>query len=890
MQGEITDISVAGTQRARSADDLLSAPFRVLPKGPKQVVSTLFEKQVAIGPDRPAIRSGGREVTYDQLNRYANRIAHLLRDRLGDDQEGVALAAIENVGLLAAMFGIMKANKFVVTMSPLDPLDRQETMIARSDARILLIDNGWKAGMGEPEVDEGVEVITLSELPADLPEDNPGLEIDPEDYCRLLFTSGSTGEPKGVPKQHWVEAIVSQRPGFEFSEHDRIAQLFPPSFAAAPSSITAALLNGGILCIYDVKSEGLHRLGDWIDQQGITYIGIVPSFLRRFLEATPEGVTFPSVRLIACGGEALLKKDVELFRRYFSEDCTFLNLLASTETDTPMFFAIDRNTEIPDQFAPVGFPDEGVTLLVLDDDMRQVGVGEPGMLYVRSSRLAHGYWNDPENTAKAFVPDPEGGDGVVYRTGDLAMIREDGCLIYAGRGDDRVKVRGYGVDLTEVQKALLAMPGVEEAAVVAKDTDGDDSRLVAYIVVDNTAPSFGRGEIRAFLSDRLPPYAVPGMFVKMDALPITERGKVDKRALPDIDLIGPSEGAPSAAPSDDVEKTLVEIWQHVLKTPDIGVNDHFFDELAGTSVQGLQVFAEMSSRMGKELAPTTLLAAPTIAELAEVVRSGAGEPTSRSLIPIRATGTKTPFFCVHGGGGGVFFVRDIANHIPSDRPVYGLQAAGFDGVPSAYRPVEEIAARYLSEVQAVQPRGPYLLGGLSFGGLVAFEMAQQLKRQGEETALIALLDTKIIWETNEEAHDPTRHRKRMAEMNLGQKAWYLVGGVWRRAYRKVRHWRVQMSLRAFHKLPKNLRQFHFFPLFAQAARDYEPQQYAGEAILISEKGEQEAQEAEWFPLIDGEVESHEIPVGHFDLVKEPHVATLTGYLNEAFDRVEGRRS
>ena len=186
-------------------------------------------------------------------------------------------------------------------------------------------------------------------------------------------------------------------------------------------------------------------------------------------------------------------------------------------------------------------------------------------------------------------------------------------------------------------------------------------------------------------------------------------------------------------------------------------------------------------------------------------------------------------------------------------------------------------------------RGPYLLGGLSFGGLVAMEMAQQLKRQGEKTALVALLDTKIVYYMEQDRDDPHRHRKRMAEMSLGQKINYVVGGVWRRAYRTWREWRVQMSLRAFHRLPKNLRKFHFFPLFAQAAREYEPQPYEGDVLLITEKGAKADQEADWLPLIKGEVESHEIPVGHFDLVVEPHVGTLASYLVDAFERVESRR-
>jgi amino acid adenylation domain-containing protein len=889
MQGDVTDLRVVKSKREKRTRRLSAEGAGVIPRGPHPTGVELFEKQVEIGPNRPAIRSGTDEASYDQLNRLANRIANAIIDRLGTEQEPVAVAMVDNVSLLAAMTGVMKANKILVTLSPIDPPERRDQMVRRSEAPLLITEPKWVAKAGLPEID-GIEVLSLPDLEPGLSEENPGIEIDPDSYARLLFTSGSTGEPKGVLKSHWVDALWARSEWARFTDQDRIAMLYAPSFAAAPSSITAALLNGGTLCLFDIEGMGLHRLGSWIKDEGITYIGIVPSFLRRFLESTPEGITFPSVRMVTLGGEALLKGDVDLYKRYFSDDCVLLNVMAATETDVMTRFVVDKDTVIDEPVVPIGYPDEGVELVIVADDGTIAGPGEPGMLYVESPRLAPGYWHDPENTAAAFVPDPRGGEGVAYKTGDLAMIREDGILVYLGRGDARVKVRGYGVDMTEVQRALLAMPAIKEAAVIAKDTDGDDARLVAYLVVDQDAPSFSREEIRAFLKDRLPAYAVPGMFVKLDHLPVTERGKVDTKALPDVDLIGPSHSNEPAPPRDDLETDLVQIWERVLKTRGVGVKDHFFDDLGGTSIQGLQVFAELASRMERDLAPTTLLRAPTIEQLAEEIRNGAGELSAASLVPVRTGGDKTPFFVVHGGGGGIFFVRDIANHIPPDRPVYGLQAEGFDGTPSGYRPVEEIAARYLSEIRAVQPNGPYLLGGLSFGGIVAYEMAQQLERQGENAELVAMLDTKLIWETEEEAYDPKRHAKRMKEMTLGEKTGYVLGGIWRRFYRQIRVWSVQITLRTRQRLPKSLAKFHFFPLFARAMRAYQPEPYDGEIIFISEKGQREVQEREWAPLIQGPMEMHEIPVGHFDLVVEPHVGVLAGYLVDAFDRVEVDRT
>jgi acyl-CoA synthetase (AMP-forming)/AMP-acid ligase II/thioesterase domain-containing protein len=806
-------------------------------------------------------------------------------DRIGASQLPVAVALGKDVGLFAAQFGVMKSNNIFLALNPDDPPARAAQIMGIAEAPLFITDESWLAEAGD-FAPEGVEILTIESVGDDIDDTNLGLAIDPESFSRLIFTSGSTGEPKGVPKEHWKDGHWTNNPFTKFTPDDKISQLAPPSFAAAPADISAALLGGGTLFLYDVRKEGLHRLPEWINENGITVMGIVPSLLRRLLELVPEGVTFPSVRLVTAGGESVLKGDVELYKRHFSDDSVFINLLASTEADVVTRFVIDHDTIVEDPIVPVGYADDDVDLILLDDDGNEVGYDQPGMLYVRSSRIAPGYWNNPEQTAKSFVPDPTGEPGLVYKTGDMAVLKEDGCLHFLGRKDFRVKVRGYGVDLTEVERALLGVPGVKEAAVIAK-YKGDEARLIAYLVHNDSVGSLGQPEVRAALLKQLPDYAVPGTYVVLDSLPLTDRGKVDRKALPDVDEVGPSRRKEPVAPRDDLERTLVEIWQHVLGIKEIGIEDHFFDELAGTSIQGLQTFAELATRMDLDLPPTTLLQAPTIASMAEIIRSGVGQPRYTSLVPVRTTGSKTPFFCVHGGGGGVFFVRDIANHLPEDRPVYGLQAAGFStGTPGVYRPVQEIAARYLAEIRDVQPHGPYLLGGLSFGGLVAYEMAQQLLRQGEETALLALLDTKLWQLTEEGRDDPKRHFKRMSEMSLGQKLWYVIGGIGRRAYRKFRQARVMISLRAFHRLPKNLRKFHYFPLFADATREYRPEPYPGDALFISEKDSSEEQTMNWTPLIQGGIEMYEIPVGHFDLVVEPHVGVLAGYLVDAFDRLE----
>jgi amino acid adenylation domain-containing protein len=886
VEAGVTDIGVVQTRKDEQAQQQLIAAVATQTTGPRRSEPDMFEEHVRLRPDAVAVRAQGSQVTYDELNRAANRIGRAVIERIGSDQTPVAVALGNDIPHMTVMLGVMKSNNIFLALNPDDPPERAAQIIEIAGAKLFIAKEAWLAEAGEFNPN-GVEILPFERLGDGLPDNDLDIDIDPESYARLIFTSGSTGAPKGVPKEHWKGGHDTLHPYSNLGPNDNVAQLAPPSFAAAPAYIDYALLGGGTLCLYDVRKEGLHRLAEWIDENEITVLGMVPSLFRRFLEMVPEGVTFPTVRYVTAGGEALLKGDVDLYKRHFTKESFFHNLLASTEADIVTRFHIDHDTVIEDAYVPVGYPDADVDLILLDDDGTHVGYDEPGMLYVRSPRNAREYWKNPEQTSKSFVPDPTGGPGVVYRTGDMAILKPDGCLHYLGRKDFRVKVRGYGVDLTEIERALLGVPGVREAAVVAKQT-GDEARLIAYFAQNDTNGTLGKNEVRAALLKKLPDYAVPSTYVVLDSLPLTDRGKVDRRALPDVDEVGPSRRKAPVPPSNDLERTLVGIWASVLKLDNVGIEDHFFDELGGTSIQGLQVFAALATQMDLDLPPTTLLEAPTIAELAQVIESGAGHPRYTSLVPVRATGSKTPFFCVHGGGGAVFFVRDIANHIPADRPVYGLQAAGFStGTPGVYRPVEEIAARYLAEIRDVQPQGPYLLGGLSFGGLVAYEMAQQLRAQGEETALLALLDTKL-WQLTEEnaPDDPDRHINRMRKMNVGQRAWYVIGGVGRRVYRYYRRFRVTMSVRAFHRLPKNLRKFHYFPLFAQATREYKLEPYPGDALFISEKDSSDEQILNWTPLIQGGIEMYEIPVGHFDLVVEPHVGVLTDHLVDAFDRVD----
>ena len=849
-------------------------------------VGARFEKMAALYPEHTAIRTVDRSITYEELDALSNRIANasLSRAQPGDR---VVIMARSVIDVIAAMLGTLKAGLVHVTVELNTPPARLGYILEDSGAALIVTDGSrdWAAQLF---ASTGIEVLQLADLHSSAPADDPGLEITADHPLCIFYTSGSTGRPKGVLRRHGgtIAGVRSAANLYYYTSHDRMGMFGSPSFAASASDVYAALLTGATLMPFEIGRDGFTGLAEWINGQPLTRLSMVPSLFRALLTSLPDSVRFPSVQSLNLGAEPVYRTDVELYKSHFSDNCIAVNTLAASECGVVSQFFIDKETVIDSVAVPVGYPVPGKTVYFLDDDGAVLQSGEPGEIAV-GGRLFD-YWNQDELSEKVFRPDPEGGPGLIYLTGDLGSQRPDGCIDYLGRKDFRVNVRGYSVEVAETELAMRELPQVEDVVVVGLSEGAEDVRLVAYYVRAE-GQAIATSDLRTALAERLPTFAVPSTFVHLDVLPVTPNGKVDRGALP-VPEVDKFRVAERSEPRDDLQTALVEIWEDILGLGEIGVNEDFWD-LGGTSIQGLRVFAEISVRLGQDVPPTTLLEASTVASLA--ARMGEGERVNAlsSLVPIQGGGSMVPFFCVHGGGGGVFYVRDISVHMDPDRPVYGLQTAGFDhGSPGVYRPVEELAARYITELQTVQPEGAYLLGGLSFGGLVAWEMAHQLTQAGHDVALVALLDTKISHFNHEPAEEGfRRYRSMLRQMTTGEKVRYLAFGVFRRLWRSFRRMRVRSSLRLRHRLPSDLRKFHYFPLHARAARAYELRPYQGEVVIFSEQGAVEEHREYWEPLCNSDLEIHEMPAGHFDMVREPHVRILARHLEAALKMAGANR-
>jgi amino acid adenylation domain-containing protein len=727
------------------------APF--LAEDIEQSVPARFEQQVAKYPNRLAVQTRTCRFTYAQLNEAANSIAHAILDQLGEGEEPVAILLDQDATAIAAIMGVLKAGKIYVPIDPLFPRARLAYMMEDAGAS-LIVTSSRHLALTEELASREVPVINVDGLKTAGACANPEVEIAPDRGFHILYTSGSTGQPKGVLQNHrnLLFEVLRVTNSFHVCPEDRLALLHSCSFSASLRRIFPALLNGASLHPLDIKAEGLRDLPEWFVQQEITI-----SNGRRLLRDCAHALTgedqFPSLRLVTFGGEPTYRSDVELYKKYLAPLCLMLINLATTETGSDRHFFIDKRTEIKDGLPPLGYATEGTEILLLDEDGREVGPNQIGEIAVKSRYLSPGYWRKPELTAKRFLPDPAGGEARIYLTGDLGHMDADGCLFYGGRKDFQIKVRGYRIEAAEVEAALLNMGVFTEAVVTAHDDSLGEKQLIAYLLTSGRHTP-GVGDLRRALAETLPDYMIPSLFVMLEEFPRTPTGKVDRKALP------PPESTPSAqgelpdtdaaprdefgnAPGDGLEQQLIGVCKKLLNLERVGVHDDFF-ELGGHSLLAVRLFAEIEQLTGRKLPLATLFQAPTVNKLAGLLRREGWTSSWSSLVAIQPEGSKPPFYCVHGLGGNVLCYRDLARHLGPDQPVYGLQAEGLDretGRPISYTGIEHMATHYIQSIRTLQPSGPYFLSGLSFGGRVAFAMAQQLQAQGKQVALLAMFDT-----------------------------------------------------------------------------------------------------------------------------------------------------
>lgn len=712
----------------------LTNPFIEFKKAEiEQSLPDRFAAQVQKYSQRIAVKTKNYEWTYETLHQLASRIAPTILTRCGSGEGRIALLFEHDAPMIAGILGTLMAGKTYVPLDPFYPEDRLAYILADSQASAILTNN-LNQGLAKKLTQDTYQLINIDDIDPATAMGEGNLSISPDTVAYILYTSGSTGQPKGVMQNHRniLHHIRNYTNNLHISACDRLTLLSSYGFDAAVMDIFGALLNGAALYPINIKTgEGLTNLSQWLIEQGITIYHSTPTVYRFFVNSLTQKI-FPKLRLVVLGGEEVYKRDVELYKKHFPPECIFVNGLGPTESTVSLQYFIKHETDLAGTTVPVGYAVEDTEILLLNE------AGEASLLYgeiaIRSPHIALGYWHKPEIIQAAFLPDPKGGNRRIYRTGDMGRLRSDGALEFAGRKDFQVKIRGFRIELGEIEAVLGEYPRVRETVLLARENGLGEKHLVAYIVAaQGQTPTVS--ELRHFLQAKLPEHMLPSAFVMVDALPLTPTGKIDRRALPTPDAIHPNFEKTFVAPRDPLELQLIKLWEQVLGVQPIGIEDNFF-ELGGYSLLAVRLLAQIEKVFGKKLPLMTLFQVPTIEQLAGVLRDPGWSAPWSSLVAIQSNGSKQPFFCVPGNFGNVFVdLGDLARHLSPDQPFYGLQ----DGIQNPSQ-IEVLAAHYIDEIQTVQSEGPYLLGGVCSGGVVAFEMAQQLQARGQKVALLALIE------------------------------------------------------------------------------------------------------------------------------------------------------
>lgn len=729
---------------------LLPDPSAVLPEPRYELVTSMFAAWVTRTPEQPAVCQGNHAWTYRKLAESADALARILLAHDIEQGDIVAVVGPRSFGLIASMMGVFLSGGVLLTIDWNLPSNRQQLMLRVAEAKCLLyvgdrrLEDEWMQEFPSLDIicvdlDKGQAIDSEKSFDFEavqLP------DLAPDDAAYIFFTSGTTGIPKGVLGCHkgLSHFLNWQREIFAIGSQDRSAQLTGLSFDVVLRDIFLPLTSGATLCLLEDSYDlGPERIMTWLERERISVLHTVPSLAQSWLVNVTPGVSLRSLRWLFFAGEPLTETLVHQWREAFPEAGGIVNLYGPTETTLAKCF-YQVPAIIPPGVQPVGSPLPETQALVLADN-RLCGVGESGEIVLRTPFRSLGYVNAREENQQRFSKNPFRNDerDLLYYTGDRGRYRLDGSLEILGRLDHQVKIRGMRVELGEIEAVLNQYPAVQTAVVILWEDIPDKKRLVAYVVTKQKQ-SLAIAQLRSFVKEHLPQYMVPSAFVMLDALPLTPNGKLDRRALPAPAQASPESEQAFVAARDTVELQLTKIWEELLGIQPIGLKNNFFD-LGGHSLLAVRLFTQIEKIFGKNLPLATLFQAVTIEQLAKVIRQEQGLTPWSLLVPIQTSGDKPPLFCPQGVGGNVLVYRDLARYLGPDQPVYGLQAQGLDGKKSPYFRLEDMAADFINQIRTIQPEGPYFLAGLSAGGRVAFEIAQQLHTQGQKVALLAMFDT-----------------------------------------------------------------------------------------------------------------------------------------------------
>ncbi|MPY31192.1 amino acid adenylation domain-containing protein, partial [Streptomyces adustus] len=838
---------MSGEERSRLLSRSTGAAFEL----PEAALPELFARQVRATPDAVAVVAGATELTYRELDQRSNRLARALIRQGVRPETPVAVLLDRSADLVVALLAIVKAGGAYAPLDSRFPQSRIDLILKEAGAALVLTEDVLTALIeGEPDASD-LEVT-----------------CDPLQLAYVMYTSGSTGRPKGVAVTHRDVVGLALTPEYRGGGHERVLMHSPTAFDLSTYELWVPLLNGGRIVVAPPERLDLDLLQHTIGTHGVTGLWLTAGLFRLVAEERPG--LLAGVREVWTGGDVVspaavarvleVCPGVEVVNGYGPTEATTL------ATRHPVHSLPENAATVP-----IGGPMANMRAYVLDDRLRPVPTGLVGELYLAGTGVARGYLGRPGLTAERFTADPYGPPGSrMYRTGDLAWWPAEGTLEFAGRTDHQVKLRGLRIEPGEIEAILASCPGVAQAAVVAREDRPGDKRLVAYLVpAPEGAPE--TGELSGRLRRELPDYMVPSAFVTLDTLPLTANGKLDRAALP-----APEYGAPGTGrgPRTPREQLLCDLFAEVLGREQVRIDDNFFD-LGGHSLLAARLTSRVRETLGLELGLRMLFEAPTVAGLTERLVMDDPADALDVVLPLRSTGTGTPLFCIHPGGGISWSYSGLLNHIGPDHPVYAIQARGLGRPEPLAASFEEMAADYADQIRKIQPEGPYLLLGWSAGGLIAHALACELQARGERTALLAILDAYPVKDVQfDEMPVPTERDVLVGVLDvdpdeLGDRelTYTEVAEVLNRRGSALQGLTEQQIEVIVHIMINN----------AKLAVDFVPARFDGDLLLFNstiDRDGDDAGPATWRPYIAGRIESHEITTRHNRMTEAGSLAQI----------------
>ncbi len=860
---------------------------------PDQCLHELFEIQAKQNPEKVAVSSDKGHLNYQELNSKSNQIARHLR-KLGVSPNSPVGILMERSNLMTTgILGILKAGGAYLPLDLSYPSDRLQYML--EDARVNVILTTLENFPHLPKTT--AQVICLDSdwerIAAESPENLENVNQS-ADLAYIIYTSGSTGKPKGTLIPHRaVNRLVFNTNYVQIDSTDRIAHISNVSFDAATFELWGALLHGAELIVLhkDLVLSPTEFIAH-LRKQKISTMFLTTALFNLLSRENPNA--FQTLKTLMFGGESC---DPATVRRVLEHNPPerLLHVYGPTETTTFATWHHIRSVPPEAQTIPIGRPIANTAIYILDSNMNPVPVGVPGEIFIGGDGLANGYLNRPQLNEEKFVSVSAGkisDDNLrLYRTGDIARYLPDGNIEFIGRKDNQIKLRGFRIELGEIESALNSHPDIKDAIVLLAESNGE-KKLVGYFVSES---ALATGHLREFLKQKLPEFMIPALFIEVAQLSLNPNGKIDRRQLPDLTELTTDSGAATAVATDELELKLTWIWQKVLGLNSVSLQDNFF-ECGGHSLIAVRLFSEIEKTLGCQLPLATLFQSPTIEQLANLIRQGGWKSSWGSVVPMRPNGNKTPFFCVHAVGGNILEYHDLAKYLDADQPFYGLQALGLDGTTTPLTDIEEMAAAYLREVRQIQPSGPFYLGGRSFGGTVAYEMARQLSEQGQEVALLAIFDSypkgwlKLCTESEARRFQKDflnlrikRHLENLKKLGPLEKANYLLtkANYKKRKYQNLL-WQFTQKLgfgkaKSVNNTIREIEEINYL-----AIKNYIPKLYAGKITFFCATEEVCPEEnlTGWQRLALGGVEVVEVPGDHQTMIKEPFVQELARALGE----------